>query len=77
MVDDRDEGGMGSERWLAVESGGGTGVCPEVGGGGGRICGCKKEPSNISARDDRATERPGDHLKYLVAGRKLSGTGSR
>lgn len=27
-------------------------------GGGGRICGCKKEPSNISARDDRATERP-------------------
>lgn len=29
MVDDRDEG-VGSERWLAVESGGGTGVCPEV-----------------------------------------------
>lgn len=48
-----------------------------VPGGGGRICGCKKEPSNISARDDRATERPSDHLKYLVAGRKLSGTGSR
>lgn len=29
MVDDRDEG-VGSEGWLAVESGGGTGVCPEV-----------------------------------------------
>lgn len=70
----------GSEWWgggkgLAVESGGGIGGVS--GGGGGRICGCKKEPSNISARDDRATERPGDHLKYLVAGRKLSGTGSR
>lgn len=76
MVDDRDEG-VGSEGWLAVESGGGTGMWPGGGGGGGRICGCKKEPSNISARDDRATERPGDHLKYLVAGRKLSGTGSR
>lgn len=63
--------------WLAVESGGGSWGVPGGGGGGGRICGCKKEPSNISARDDRATERPGDHLKYLVAGRKLSGTGSR
>lgn len=29
MVDDRDEG-VGSGGWLAVESGGGTGMCPEV-----------------------------------------------
>lgn len=29
MVDDRNEE-VGSEGWLAVESGGGTGVCPEV-----------------------------------------------
>lgn len=29
MVDDRDEG-VGSEGRLAVESGGGTGMCPEV-----------------------------------------------
>lgn len=29
MVDDRDEG-VSSEGWLAVESGGGTRVCPEV-----------------------------------------------
>lgn len=76
MVDDRDEG-VGSEgvagggKWRRYRD------VPGGGGGGGRICGCKKEPSNISARDDRATERPGDHLKYLVAGRKLSGTGSR
>lgn len=31
----------------------------------------------IFQRGTIATERPGDHLKYLVAGRKLSGTGSR
>jgi len=29
MVDDRNVG-VGSEGWLAVESGGSTGVCPEV-----------------------------------------------
>lgn len=65
MVDDKDDGGWNRGGGV-VESGGdgiGTGFALEVekGGGGGeggggygeRICGCKKEPSNISARDDR------------------------
>lgn len=34
-------------RWRLTVATGGSG------GGAGRICGCKKEPSNISARDDR------------------------
>lgn len=72
---------------MAVESGGGggggiTGEEETRREGGVRpveeeYAAARKSRPIFQRGDDRATERPSDHLKYLVAGRKLSGTGSR
>lgn len=91
MVDDRDgEGGGGCRvaaapgcAWRWEEEA--KKKAEERKKGGGEKRRGRVEEEYAAARKSRpifqrgtiATERPGDHLKYLVAGRKLSGTGSR
>lgn len=85
MVDDREAGEAGVPEWRRGAPGGGKRRRRRRRRGKKEVEEEEVEEEYAAARKSRpifqrgtiATERPGDHLKYLVAGRKLSGTGSR